>query len=69
MEQATDLQRLFHQLNNQLGVILASAELLEARAADDHTRARAARVVTSTLDAMGTAAEIRRQAEGLSPEP
>ena len=25
-----DLARLFHRLNNQLGVILANAELLEA---------------------------------------
>ena len=37
-----DLQALFHRLNNQLGVLLAQAELLEAKAADDAGRARAA---------------------------
>jgi hypothetical protein len=48
-------------LNNQLGIILAHAELLEAKAPDDSNRARAAQVVTSALEAMGTAKEIRRQ--------
>ena len=56
-----DLRRLFHQLNNQLGIVLAHAELLEARAGDDTSRARAAQVVASTLDAMRTARQIRRQ--------
>ena len=56
-----ELQSLFHQLNNQLGIILAHAELLEARAGDEAGRARAAQVVASALDAMGTAREIRRQ--------
>ncbi|MGE5815618.1 MAG: hypothetical protein ACM36C_14115 [Acidobacteriota bacterium] len=51
--------RLFHQLNNQLGIILANAELLEARAGDDSSRRRAAQVVASVLDAMATAKEIR----------
>jgi hypothetical protein len=50
---------LFHRLNNQLGIILAHAELLEAKAGDDISRARAAQVVSSTLAAMGTAKEIR----------
>ena len=60
----TDLRALFHRLNNQLGIILAHAELLEARAAgDDVARARAAQVVASVLDALGTAKEIRRQCE------
>ena len=58
-----DLRLLFHQLNNQLGIVLAHAELLEAKAIDDITRARAAQVVTSVLDAMGTAREIRRRSE------
>jgi hypothetical protein len=48
-----DLQALFHRLNNQLGSLLAHAELLETQAADDVNRARAAQVVRSTLDAMG----------------
>ena len=59
----TDLRALFHRLNNQLGIILAHAELLETRAVDDVGRARAAQVVSSVLDAMGTAKEIRRRAE------
>ena len=58
-----DLRLLFHQLNNQLGIILAHAELLEAKAADAGHRARAAQVVSSVLDAMGTTREIRRQSE------
>ena len=58
-----DIGRLFHQLNNQLGIVLANAELLEARAPDDATRSRAAQVVSSALDAMATAAEIRKLAE------
>ena len=55
-----DLRLLFHRLNNQLGIILAHAELLESKAGDDMNRARAAQVVSSTLEAMGTAKEIRQ---------
>ena len=58
-----DLSRLFHQLNNQLGIVLANAELLEARAADVATRSRAAQVVSSALDALATAKDIRKLAE------
>jgi hypothetical protein len=54
---------MFHRLNNQLGIILAHAELLEAKADDAVSRARAAQVVTSTLDAMSTAKELRRLGE------
>jgi hypothetical protein len=54
-----DLGILFHRLNNQLGIILANAELLEAKSADDMARARASQVVASVLDAMTTAREIR----------
>ena len=68
MDEAPDLRLLFHQLNNQLGIILANAELLEAKATDDTNRARAAQLVTSALDAMGTAREIRRHATTLVPE-
>jgi hypothetical protein len=58
-----ELRLLFHRLNNQLGIILAHAELLEAKAVDDASRARAAQVVTSVMDAMGTTREIRRKTE------
>jgi hypothetical protein len=54
-----DVGLLFHRLNNQLGIILANAELLEAKAGDEMSRARAAQVVASVLDAMTTAREIR----------
>lgn len=56
---APDVGSLFHRLNNQLGIILANAELLEAKAGDDMARRRAAQVVSSVLDAMTTAKEIR----------
>jgi hypothetical protein len=61
MSDAADLRVLFHRLNNALGVILAHAELLQAKAPDDHNRARAAQVVESALEAMTTAREIRQQ--------
>jgi hypothetical protein len=54
-----DFGLLFHRLNNQLGIILANAELLEAKLAEDTARARASLVVTSALEAMSTAREIR----------
>ena len=63
LEDTRTVRDLFHQLNNQLGIILAHAELLEVKAADDASRARAAQVVASVLDAMGTAREIRRRTE------
>ena len=50
---------LFHRLNNQLGIILANAELLEVKANDEMIRARASQVVASVLDAMATARDIR----------
>jgi hypothetical protein len=59
MSESAELRLLFHRLNNQLGIILAHAELLEAKAGDAHSRARAAQVVASVLEAMGTAKEIR----------
>ena len=58
-----DLRTLFHRLNNQLGIILAHAELLESKAVEDVNRARASQVVASALDAMGTAREIRQLSE------
>jgi two-component sensor histidine kinase len=60
MDESPELRQLFHQLNNQLGIILAHAELLESKTTDETNRARAAQVVASALDAMNTAKEIRR---------
>jgi len=60
MGESSELRLLFHKLNNQLGIILAHAELLEAKASDEVNRARAAQVVASALDAMATANEIRQ---------
>ena len=65
MEQPPELRKLFHRLNNQLGIILAHAELMESKAADETSRSRAGQVVSSVLDAMGTAKEIRIQ---MSPD-
>jgi len=55
-----DLSLIFHRLNNQLGVILANAELLEARLTDDTQRARAGLVVSGALDAISTVQDLRR---------
>jgi two-component sensor histidine kinase len=61
MSESVELRELFHRLSNQLGVILAHAELLQAKAPDDAHRARAAHVVNAALEAMTTAREIRQQ--------
>lgn len=66
MDESPDLRLLFHRLNNQLGIILAHAELLESKATDDLSRARASQVVASTLEAMSTAKEIRAAQTRLS---
>jgi hypothetical protein len=63
VDEPSDLGLLFHRLNNQLGIILANAELLEAKSSDEAGRARAAQVVASVLDAMATAREIRRRSQ------
>ena len=69
MDESPELRLLFHRLNNQLGIILAHAELLEAKVGDDASRARAAQVVSSTLEAMSTAKEIRRlSASSVEPQ-
>jgi hypothetical protein len=60
MDPSPELRLLFHRLNNQLGIILAHAELLEAKSGDEMNRSRAAQVVAGALDAMSTVTEIRR---------
>ena len=66
MDESPELRLLFHRLNNQLGIILAHAELLEAKASDEASRARASQVVGSALEAMGTAKEMRTAQNRLS---
>lgn len=56
----TELLRLFHRLNNQLGVILANAELLESRLTDETQRARAGQVVAGALDAIATIQRLKQ---------
>ena len=58
-----ELRELFHRLNNQLGVILAHGELLEAKAVDPVHAVRAAHVVTSALEAMVLARAIRERSD------
>ena len=64
-----DFGLLFHRLNNQLGIILANAELLEAKLPDDTARARASLVVTSALEAMSTTREIRIRLKDFEGQP
>lgn len=61
VDEPPDFGPLFHRLNNQLGIILANAELLEAKAGDDMSRARAAQVVASVLEAMTTTKDLRKR--------
>lgn len=59
MTDTQELRLLFHRLNNQLGIILAHAELLESKVTDAPSRARASQVVASALEAMGTIKDLR----------
>jgi hypothetical protein len=56
---AAELRALFHTLNNQLGVVITYAELIEAKAQDEAQRARANQVLTAALEALGTSRQIR----------
>ena len=56
---AADPKALLHKLNNQLGVILAHAELLESKAPDAAQKARASQVVQAALQAMAVSRELR----------
>ena len=53
-----DSKELLHRLNNQLGVILAHAELLETKAQDAAQKARASQVVNAALQAMAVSREL-----------
>ena len=61
-----ELQALFHRLNNQLGIVLAHAELLEAKASNAVNRDRASQIVSGALAALGTVREIRQRTEPLA---
>jgi hypothetical protein len=61
-----DLSELFHRLNNELGIILSHAELLEAKSDHDQNRSRASQVVAATLQALGTARQIRAQVSSVT---
>ena len=63
MDPPTDFGALFHRLNNQLGIILANAELLEARLKDDANCLRAAQIVTSAVEAISAARHIRERCQ------
>lgn len=63
---SADLPGLFHRLNNQLGIILANAELLESRITDATHRARASQVVSSVLEAIDTVQQVRRATDPMS---
>jgi len=60
-----EFKRLFHALNNQLGIILSHAELIEAKAQDERQKARASQVVAATVEALTTARQIRQAVEGV----
>jgi len=59
VNQPPPLNVLFHRLNNQLGIVLAHAELLEAKLGDEPCRSRASQVISSVMGALNTAKEIR----------
>jgi hypothetical protein len=61
MDQPTDIGALFHRLNNQLGIILANAELLEGKLADSASRSRAEQIVSSAVEAISAARHIRER--------
>jgi hypothetical protein len=60
---------LFHTLNNQLGIILSHAELIEAKAQDERQKARASQVVLATVEALATARNIHQAVEKVTAHP
>lgn len=69
LDSQSELSQLFHKLNNQLGIILANAELLESRLADTSHRARAGQVASSALEAIETTQRLRRILDTRSGNP
>ena len=63
VQDAPELSTLFHRLNNQLGIILANAELLESKLTDDSSRARAGQIVASAVEAIAAAHDIRTRSK------
>jgi hypothetical protein len=60
---------LSHRLNNQLGIVLAHAELLETKATDQMYRNRASRLVSGVVDALATAREIKTRVQASPTVP
>ena len=52
-------------MNNQIGIIFANAELLETKLDDQRHRARAGQIVSSAVDAIGTAKDIQAHTKTL----
>ena len=66
VDDESELGTLLHRLNNELGIILANAELLEKKLDDDAGRSRASQIVASVVDAIGTVRDIRSRAGSTS---
>jgi len=62
-----ELGLLLHRLNNQLGIILANAELLETKLIDHSGRSRANQIVAGAVEAVATAKDIRSRIRSWSP--
>jgi len=60
MNGSTGTLELFHKLNNQLGIILANAELMERKLDEtDKNYPRVSQIVNSAIEAMKTAKDLR----------
>ena len=65
MGDVPEISALFHRLNNELGIILANAELLDSKLVDKSNRVRAGQIVSSVIDAISTAQDIRSLTKSL----
>jgi len=63
LEDALDIDNLFHRLNNQLGIILANAELLESKLSEEKTRVRAGQIVVGAIEAIAAVRDIRTRSK------